>query len=187
MNNKENVTPANPKISGSIWRAPQGTTIPTDSTSDLDTKFKSLGYVSEEGVTNPNSPTYENVKAWGGSIIYSYLSDRPDTFKFILYEALNDEVLKTVYGDSRVTGSIDTSGIKVSVGAEQDEGHPYVIDMVLKAGILKRIVIPDGIVTSIGDISYKGNGLIGYEVTITCNSDSESNTHYEYISKKSSM
>lgn len=185
MPTKDNVTTANPKIAGSVFRAPYSTTCPTDATTELNESFKSLGYISEDGIVNSNSPSYENIKAWGGSIIYSYLNDRPDTFKFMLYEALNDEVLKTTYGDGSVSGTIEI-GIKIEVGAKQDEGHAYVIDMVLKSGILKRVVVPDGVVTSVGDVTYKGNGLIGYEVTITCNADEKANTHYEYIIKKTS-
>ena len=64
-----NVTTGKPKVAGAVFVAPTGTTLPTDATTALGTAFKELGYVSEDGVTNNNSPESENVKAWGGDTV----------------------------------------------------------------------------------------------------------------------
>ena len=41
--------------SGYIWVAPLGTAIPTDATTELDAAFVGLGYLSEDGLTEPAS------------------------------------------------------------------------------------------------------------------------------------
>ena len=58
-NNVNYVSAAKPKVAGAIYRAPLGTTLPTDATTALDSGFKALGYVSNEGMTNANSSDTE--------------------------------------------------------------------------------------------------------------------------------
>ena len=107
-NTAANVTVGKPKVGGAIYVAPLGSTLPTDSTTALDAAFKCLGYVSEDGVTNSNSPESDNVKAWGGDTVLVLQTDRPDSFALTLLEGLNKDVLETIYGSNNVT--VDAQG-----------------------------------------------------------------------------
>ena len=182
-NNAQNVSTGKPKVGGAIFRAPLGTTLPTSATAEMNEAFKNLGYMSEDGLVNSNSPSSDSVKAWGGDTVLHYQTDKPDTFVFTMIEATNVEVLKTVYGDDNVTGDLD-SGIVIKANSEEQEEFAWVIDMILKGGNLKRICIPAGKVTEVGDVTYADEDAIGYETTVSCVPDSNGNTHYEYISKK---
>ena len=180
MSKAENVSTAKPKIGGAIYSAPLGTEVPTDVTTKLNDKFKSLGYISEDGLTNENSPETEEIKAWGGDTVATPQSGKSDTFSYTLIEATNVDVLKEVYGTDNVTGTLD-AGITIKANSKELEEHAIVIDMILKTGILKRIVIPNGKVSELGEISYTDADAIGYETTLTAFPDKDENTHYEYI------
>lgn len=181
MPETKNVTAGKPKVSGSIFRAKTGSTLPNDAKTELDAAFKALGYVSEDGVSNSNSPESEKIKAWGGDVVMMIQTGKEDKFKFKMIETLNVEVMKTVYGDKNVTGDIST-GIAISANSDASEEYSWVIDMIMRGGVLKRIVIPSASITELGDISYKDKEAVGYDVTITATPDSKGSTHYEYIS-----
>ncbi len=185
-NTAANVTVGKPKVGGAIYVAPLGTALPTDSSTALNAAFKCLGYASEDGVTNSNSPESDNVKAWGGDTVLVLQTDRPDSFALTLLEGLNEDVLKTIYGSSNVT--VDGSGnITVKATADEMVGHAWVFEMIMKGNRAKRTVIPNGTISELGDIVYKDDEAVGYNVTIQDVPDSTGVYHYEYIAAGASI
>lgn len=172
------VSAGKPKTAGAIYRAPAGTTLPTDATTALAAAFKELGFVSEDGVRNNNSPDTDNIKAWGGQTVLVVQNEKVDEFTFTLIESLNADVLATVYG-SNVTVSGSTIAIKAN--ADRVPEAVFVIDMALAGNYAKRIVIPAGALKEVGEITYKDDEPIGYEITLSALPDSTGVNHYEYI------
>lgn len=183
MPSTNNVTAAKPKVSGAIYVAPKGTTLPTDASTALDKAFLELGYVSEDGVENENKPSTDNIKDWSGSTIALLNKEKEDTWAFTLCEALNVNVLKTVFGSANVSGTLDT-GITVKANNADQEHNVYVIDMILSDDYLKRIVVPNGVISSLEKISYQASKLITYGITVTAMQGDDGDNHKEYIAKK---
>ena len=175
-----NVTAAKPKVGGAVYRAPLGSTLPTDASTALDAAFKALGYLTEDGVINSNSPESDTVNAWGGDTVLSLQKSKSDSFKFNLMETLNLEVLKSIYGDDNVTGTL-AAGIVVNANSDEQAEYVWVFEMVMRSGVLKRIVVPQGKISEIGDITYSDGDAVGYDTTVMASPDASGNTHYEYI------
>lgn len=179
LNTSSNVSAGKPKTTGAIYYAAVGTTLPTAADTALNPAFGCVGYISDAGVTNSNTRTNTEVKAWGGAVVLNTQTERKDTFKYKMIEVLNTLVLKAVHGDTNVTGTLAT-GIAVSVNAKELENHSWVIDQIMTDGVLARTVIPTAKITEIADIVYNDTEPVGYEVTLAAEEDSSGNFHYEY-------
>ena len=180
MPNKANVSAGKPKITGAIYRAPLGTSLPVTASETLATAFVGMGYVSEDGVVNSSKDSSGVIRAWGGDAVLLTHKDFTDTFKFTMIESLNKDVISAVRGSANVTGNL-TDGIAVAVNGNVHEEAVWVIDMILHGNVAERIVIPDGEISDMDDITYKDDDVIAYGVTLTGMPDSSGNPHYEYI------
>ena len=179
-NDATKVTAGKPMTGGAIFVAPLGTSLPASVSASLAAAFENVGYISDSGVVNSNSPTSTAIKAWGGDTVLDIQTEKPDTFKFTLIEAKNATALKFVYGDSNVTGTLST-GLTIEANSTEQVSRSLVIDMLLSNNTAKRIVLPNCKVTAVGDITYSDGAAVGYETTISAYPDSNGNTHYEYI------
>lgn len=180
-NTVANVTAASPGLNGAIYMAPHGTTPPTSTAASLGDAFKALGYISEDGVSNSNSPSSTAIKAWGGDTVYTTNDGRPNDWKFKAIEYLNEQVLKLAWGDDNVTGTSLAGGYEVKTNNKPLGDHVFVIDMVHRNGVLERIVIPTGTVTALGDVVYKSTDVTAADVTISAAPDDDGNSSYRYI------
>lgn len=188
MSTQANVSVGKPKIGGAIYVAPAGTTVPTSATETLGSAFTCLGYISEDGLSNTNTASTEEIKAWGGDVVLRPQTEKPDTFTATFIESLNVDVLKAAYGSDNVSGTLAT-GITVKANSKELPSCVWVTDMVLNGNCLERIVIANGQVTEVGEIVYKDDTAIGFPLTITAYpggwaDTTDQDTHKAYIIKQ---
>ena len=176
------VSPGKPRVTGGIYRAPLKTALPTDANSQLDSAFVELGFVSEDGVTRGRSLSSSNIKEWGGKVVLITEEEDITTIKFKMIEYLNVEVQRVVNGDANVTGDL-TTGLAITPGDEMTE-HAFVFWQRMRGGVSYRLVVPRAKITEIGDVVYKSNEAVAYDVTITAMTDSAGKPYYEYGKKE---
>lgn len=181
--NAANVAAGKPRLVGGVYMAPAGTTLPTSASATLGASFESLGYVSDDGVKYNGGISGSEVRAWGGDVIYVGSKGRTEEWKLKLMEVMSAAVNKLIYGSDNVTG--DGATLAVTANNNDMPSHVFVIDMIL-GDVLKRVVIPNGWLKDIAEITYKDDEPAGYEVTITGGADDSGNTHYEYSAAQSS-
>lgn len=179
MSTATNVSVGKPKTSGGVYRAPLGTTLPTDAVTALDAAFKSMGYITDAGLTNGQSYDSTTIKAWGGDIVITTHDGIEDTFQFNMMETLNPEVQKAYYGDDNVSGTLAT-GMTVNVTNADPGDYSWVFETILRNGAVRRIVVPDARISEKGDVVYVDNECITHPITLTAIPDENGKAHTEY-------
>lgn len=174
------VTAGMPNISGYIYRAPLGTTLPTTADETLNAAFEDMGFISEEGVTEASGFESVDIKDWGGSSILNILSNRSSDFKAKFVSAYNTEVLKMLFGEENVSGSL-AAGLAVVVNTKDLTPASYVIEMIGSGNELIRFVLPNAVPSAIGDITYVKNDAIKFDTTLHCMTDESGNSQYKYF------
>jgi hypothetical protein len=179
-NNAGKVFVGKPLVSGGIFAAPVGSTLPTDATVALDPAFLAVGYVTDAGLTKTIKRDTATIYAWGGDIIAVPQKTFTETFKFAMAEYLNEVPASVIFGDSNVTASTatGTDTLEISVTAEDAVHHAWVFEMKQGNGRV-RIVVPDAVVSDTGDVVFKDDDVAAQEVTITAFTDGTAFS-YEY-------
>ena len=165
-------------IGGGVSVAPVGTALPTSTAETLNQAFTALGYISTDGVARSRSDSTTEQKVWGGPVVATTTEGYTETVKLKVVDLANVEALAMAYGDA--TGSF-AEGITVKSGGGERPHRSIVVDAIGRDNAKLRTVIPDGVVTALGDRVYKDNELVGCEMTITAIADSTGHTVYEYI------
>lgn len=154
-------------VTGEVLVGATSATAPTG-TGGTTTGFTGLGYVSEDGVTETRDRSSDTIKAWqNADTVRTVVTDATLTYSFTLIET-KKETVELFYGATVTEAAAE--GNFVMVPANTGGRKSFIIDVVDGAE-LRRIYIPSGEVTEVGDVVYASGEPIGYEVTITAYAD----------------
>ncbi len=172
--------------SGYIWVAPMGTAAPTDATTELAPAFVGLGYLSEDGLTEPASfEPGDDIVAAGGDTVAQADPTFSKTWTGTCIEALNEDLLKVAYGSHNVTVTAATDSkdgvITIKEQASDLEHHVIVIDEMLKGGRKRRNVMADATFLITGDITHVHTALVNFEFTINAYPTATQPAQTQYI------
>lgn len=169
------------KVSGGVYMSDtviDSGTYPVDDLTTPPADMVAGGFISEDGVTESNESDTERIRAWGGDTVRVVQTDHTVTYSFTFLESKNAEVLKAVYGDDNV----DTTGgvVKVLVNSDVLPHRSWAFEM--KDGDSRiRVFVPDGQITTRGEITYTHTGAIQYEVTVEAFPDADGNKAIKVI------
>lgn len=177
-NSTENVSTGKGLKGGYIFSAPVGTTLPTDIKTELDSKFKVLGFISEDGYVETIDEDSEDLVDMNGDLMDSATSNRVESAQVTLAE-IKAETLKRQYGEKNVK---DENGIiTVEHNADSHSTFAYVLELVLKNGRRWRKVVPLGQSSELDELNVSSSELCQRPLTIKYLTDDKGNTCYDYI------
>jgi len=149
-----------------------GSVLPTDATT-APTGYNDYGYVSDGGVKLAIGTTITDIKAWGGDVVRSIRSEHKVTINLEFLET-NAFTLAAYSGDTSATA---TSARIQNVGGLRQK---WIIDTIDGPDTF-RLVIPDGQITELGDLTLSTEEAIKFPITFTCYPDVTSSKAYIYV------
>ena len=148
-------------VTGSIALAPELTADPGDASSALLAPWVSVGYLSEDGVTESNSLESDEIKAWqNAETVRKVVTTQETTYGFTMIET-NAEALGLFYG--KAVAPSDTSHV---IGGDILGRFAVCLTIVDGTEVIRRW-IPSIEVTERGEVQFGSGDALGYEVTMT--------------------
>ncbi|MDP9183847.1 MAG: hypothetical protein M3P04_13865 [Actinomycetota bacterium] len=149
-------------VTGEVLTGATSATAPTG-TGGTTTGFTGLGYVGEDGVTEKRERSTDDIKAWqNAATVRTLITDSSLAYTFALLETTKATV-ELAYGTTVTQTGVE--GNYVIAPSTTGGRKSFIIDIVDGAN-LKRIYIPQGEITEVGDVVCASGEAIGYEVTV---------------------
>lgn len=157
-------------ITGGLYSAPLGTAAPADASAALAADYILHGYSSDDGVTENNDDSVDNIVAWqNATTVRAARSSSTLTFATSLLQT-RGSVLELYYPGSFVEANGDEWVLNV-VPPTADP-RVFLLDVIDGSNLI-RVFIGNGEVTERGEIPYMNSGAILYPITITAYPDTD--------------
>lgn len=158
-------------VGGFAYVAPVGTTAPTTPFDTWPDGWTNLGDVSEDGLVESLGEERIQIGKWGSNTpVRSQVTQRTSTFKVVLIN-ITANALALYYsvpvGDMTSSGTGDAQFLSF---ADPDTTDPYEVALgfdVLDGDRHCRFVAARAEVTVKGDLTYKDDTPVGYDLTFT--------------------
>lgn len=165
------------KVTGAIWVAPSGTSLPTDASTSLSGTYKLLGFTSDAGVSISENRSTRAIRAWEGRYeVYNTVTEYTESVSFMPIQ-INSDVAELTWGADNVTATSTT--ITAKHGSDTLDPVVIVIETAPRTGYVKRYCGTFQLVTR-GDATLDGTQVDGRQLTFNAIPDSNGVTMYEY-------
>lgn len=168
----------NPRIwtGADVYAGPTSTTAPTNVATALNAGFRPLGLLSEDGMTESRDDDVTDHWAWGGILVRTTRSKHKRTFVVTALED-NDVVfdLANPGSDTATTGGVTTRTVYVP-----DPNPQSFVFHLTDGSNSKRIYVPRGEVSAVGEKTYSDADMAMTELTITVYPDENGLLYKEF-------
>lgn len=158
-------------LTGAISKGPVGTTAPTNATTAINVAFVDSGAISEDGITLtlPDAGDKNTIHMWQGGAQVRTLRKVSDDLAQISFTMLetNKTSVETYFG---VTVTQTAAHGTFDYNVTLPDPFAYVLDVIDGANI-HRLHMPRAVKASVGDLVYKNDEPIGYQVTLDLEKD----------------
>lgn len=151
-------------VTGSVYAAPVGTALPTNTSSSLNAAFVEVGHVTLDALTEQMSVTKELVRSWQRPVgIRQVTTEVAWTFTFQALET-SELVLELYYGGA--TSAVATGIVTTTIPSVMESTEKAFVIQVDDGNITTRYVIPKGDITDRGEVPIRGTEGTFYEMTV---------------------
>ena len=156
-------------------------TLPTDATTAAASDFKSLGYLSDSGVTISENADTSQVFAWqNGANVRTVQSTHDVTFAFEMLET-NATTVEVFYESATLTEGAGNEGrLDTTITGVQPIRRKWVIQAYDDDRVI-RIVLPSAQISEKGDVSLLNSNVTMFPVTVTAYPDTTGVKAYIYM------
>lgn len=151
-----------------FFGGPLGTPLPTDAVDVLDAGLEPHGWMGDDGFVNNIQRDVTKHRDFAGTVIKTTQDTYEETVAVTCCES-NPAVLKTVFGDDNVTVDFVDGHRKTAI--RHDEAplpRKSFVVRVIDGVKTRMLVIPEGQVTEVGEITWLSSELVQYTLTIDC-------------------
>lgn len=158
-------------VTGAVMVAPLGTALPVG-LAVWGVDFANLGWISDDGLVESVNEDSTDFTPWqSNSPIRSEITKGVTTYKFTCWESSFATVslyYRKTADDMTAVGTGATAAIQFDQGGKPKQDLRTFGWDVIDGVYQRRMIAPSAEVTDRGDITYKSDTLIGYELTVTC-------------------
>lgn len=145
-------------ITGAVYFAPAGTTVPTSSTAALNAAFVDLGYVSADGIESTIDKSTNAITAFqNADKVREMVTEASHSYTFTLIET-KAEVIEAYFGGTLVGGQMDIVPSATTKGI-------FVID-IIDGDNAQRDVVYSGEIISVEAQTFANGEPVSYGVTL---------------------
>lgn len=166
-------------VVGYAYTLPTSALMPKDTKTALPATAEDLGFVSEDGLSISTDRSTEPIKDWNLDDIRLLLTEHSATITFTII-SWTVAGLKAYFGDENVTETTDEIVVKINA---RDIGNRAWVFNLKDLGRKRRVVVPNGALSSQGEITFVKGENTPLEIELTALVDAFGEKIYIYTAK----